>query len=244
MKQQIAKYRLLVVAIAMLISCIIKNNAFGQFGELNTSQRDHFKIFGGVGLPMGDFSSTSLQNQYSGFAKPGISLGAEMYSEIGQGLVIGAMGSFSMHSVDKTEMQKQFEALLVQLNPTTKIRSLDVNSWYLFGIMGNMGFKTPASTQVDIYGKVYLGVLIGKSPEINATAETTSPIQQINANQSSATATGLGYGVGAGIVIDNQFDLGVQYLTGEPEYEITAKADSHKPKIVIRKSTMQRYMAE
>lgn len=186
------------------ISLVAQTNSDMQLSQ-------HFRLIGGLSLPMGDFGSTS--GAHAGLAKSGFSLGAEYSKENSKGFELGVLGCYSINSIDEAEIKKQFQSAFGS-------GTVSAGSWSLLNLMGSVGFICNSSPNMSIYGKGYAGLLIGTIPEITIDLGGTTITQE------SATATTIGYGVGGGLLINEKIDIGIRYLTGEPEYEEKASSSS------------------
>ena len=84
----------------------------------------------------------------------------------------------------------------------------------------DLGFNISSSPTNVFYSHFLLGVLIGKSPEINAT------YYDITANQDASTASAISYGFKTGYSFE-RIDISFRFITAEPTYSITADAYSY-----------------
>ena len=205
------KYFVHILYISLLITAIV-GNLKAQWNEDVFNRQ--LKLFGGVCLPTGDFGSTGMQK--GGYAKTGFSAGVEYNTKIKKDLEVGVMGNLSMNSIDEVAMEKTFTEVIYYLTGHPGPWNLTTSSWLNIDIMGSAGFRTDVSPTVDIYGRGYLGLSIGFMPEIKLTSAI------VNVMQTSATAAAFGYGLGAGMIIDRHFDIGIRYISAEPEFETTA----------------------
>ena len=208
-----------IAVILSLVFVMAATGLCGQGAQEGAALKNKVKIMVGGGLPVGDFSSTSLTLATAGFAKTGFSIAGEFSTQVQRGFELGLMGYFSSHSIADDEMKKQFVALLSQLGVNASNVSLTTSSWQLIGATGSVGFSVEASPDVDFYGKGFVGALFGKSPELTASVDT------IQASQASATGTAFGFGAGVGIIVSKNFDLSLRFLAGEPEYEGTVQVN-------------------
>jgi hypothetical protein len=174
--------------------------------EPNRDLMKRFRILG-VSIPTGGLSATS--GQTAGYAKLGFSAGAEFTSEVSTGFELGLLGNLSYNSLDDATIQSQAQNVI----PGVKVST---TNWLLINLMGSMGFNASVSENSNFYGRGYIGVMFGSSPEIKLTANSNT------VTQSSATATTVSFGFGTGVIVNNQFDIGLRYLTAEPEYNVTA----------------------
>jgi hypothetical protein len=211
MANQGKKYFLYVLYISFFIIAIA-GNLKAQWSEDVSNKQ--LKLLGGLCLPTGDFGSTGMQK--GGYAKTGFSAGVEYNTKIKKDLEVGVMGNLSMNGIDEAAMEKTFTEAIYYLTGHHGPWNLTTSSWHSIDIMGSVGFRTDISPAVDIYGRGYMGLSIGFMPEIKLTSAI------VNVVQTSATAAAFGYGLGAGIIIDRRFDIGIRYISAEPEFETTA----------------------
>jgi hypothetical protein len=160
-----------------------------------------FKLFGGFSFPVGDFGISATPE--AGLAETGFTLGTEFCSEVAEHFEIGAGATFNLHGVDITQYRILFPGV-----------GLSAGSWDLFWFLGAVGFNTPVSSSVNLYGHGNMGLLVANSPDITAFAGNNS------IRVASATGTSIGYGLSFGALIDHRFDAGFRYVTGEPGFTV------------------------
>ena len=168
----------------------VVGNLFGQ--EII---KNHLSLFGGATFPTGDFSA--LSGNTAGFAKTGFGGGLEFTARVLEGLQVGALGEFSVNSTDEEFLRKYFSSVPVGISS---------GSWFLFGGMASVGYIVDVSPVFGLYGRGYLGLCVGGSPEFSINLPSSSGGM---VKQNSATSSSFGYGVGAGVVISNLVDVGV-----------------------------------
>ncbi|HEY6190857.1 MAG TPA: hypothetical protein VI215_00865 [Bacteroidota bacterium] len=185
--------------------CIVSMLFLGIFIARSQSPDEsmsrQFKLFGGLSFPMGDFGVSPSPK--AGLAETGFTLGAEVCSEVAQQFELGVGAAYTHHSVDISQFQTQFPGV-----------TFSAGSWTLFWFMGVVGFNTPVSPSVSIYGHGNIGLLLAASPDITAFSGGNS------ATVASSTGNSLGYGLSAGVQFDHRFDAGFRYLTGEPGFTV------------------------
>jgi hypothetical protein len=158
-------------------------------------------IFGGISLPAGAFGSTTGSD--GGAAKTGFTFG------IDANVPVSSAASW-MTSVD-------FSSNSMDLGPALAGMGLSAEAGSWRSVWALTGFQLSAFTSsgLQIFGFTQVGVLFGRVPEINLRSGAGS------ATQSSASATALGFGVGGGVTVSH-VSLGIRFVTGSPEYEVTA----------------------
>ena len=163
-----------------------------------------FQVFGGLGVPLGDFADSD-----KGAAKTGFALGAQYTLSLGDageffkntGILIS--GTFASNSTDV--------GLLSGLG-------LDVEGGSYNNIFALGGLKTtiPTSEALSIDLAVGLGAVFSSSPEIDASGSG------ITAKISSASATAFAWSVAGDLVIAEHFTFGLRYYDAKPKYKIDA----------------------
>ncbi len=169
----------------------------------------YFKLCGSLSMPVGEFSSTT--SAQAGFAKPGFGVAGEFDAEVIRGFEMGVMALLSLHELDAAEIQRQ-------IRRTYSDGSVQSGMWLLVHMMGGAGFSLPASSEVMLYGKMYVGAIVATFPEVRIY------VGGVQAKQASSSATALSYGFGCGMMITKKIDAGVRYLTAEPEYQLNVVA--------------------
>jgi hypothetical protein len=158
-------------------------------------------LFGGVSIPAGDLAATA--GTKAGAAKTGFAVGADGSVALAPAVAWMSSVNLSINSLDLSSTLQGFGV------------SADAGSWTLVWALTGLKVFGNVSPEVELFGFGQVGLLFGTIPEITLTAGTA------RATQNSASATAFGFGFGAGITISH-VSLGVRYLSGEPEYEITA----------------------
>jgi hypothetical protein len=175
--------------------------------------KKQFKILGGISAPVGDFAASTAAE--AGVAQTGLALGTEFSSEVARHFILGIGVMFDLNSMDAAEIEK-----VVQTASGFSNAHVDAGTWDLFWFMGGAGFNAPLTSVTDLYGGGSLGLLVGISP--NLTLRNGSS----EGHSNSATAKSIAYGLGLGIVVDTRYDIGLRYLYGEPEYNVTSVSGS------------------
>jgi hypothetical protein len=167
----------------------------------NPVLKRQFKLFGGIGFPVGDFGESSTPE--GGLAQTGITLGAELSTEVAPHFELGAGGGFNLHGADLSYFQTQFPSV-----------RLEAGSWKIFWFTGLVGFYAGLSDDVGIYGHGNIGLLFANSPDFTAYSGGSS------GHASSVSGTSLGYGFNVGLTFGEHFDTGLRYLAGEPSFTV------------------------
>ncbi len=173
--------------------------AYGQAGDGGLNRR--FKLFGGIGFPVGDFSESGTPE--GGLAQAGFTVGAELCTEAAPHFELGAGAGFNLHSVDVSYFQNQYPGV-----------RLDAGSWKLFWFTGLVGFDANVSDDVDFYGHGNFGLLFASTPDFTAYSGGST------GHANSVSGTSVGYGFNFGFIFNNRFDAGLRYLAGEPSFTI------------------------
>ena len=80
--------------------------------------------------------------------------------------------------------------------------------------MTGVRYLGTASPTIDIYGMGQLGLVLGSTPEVNITFSGG------RATSKSKSSSALAFGFGGGLIIKNRFNLGIRYITGQPQYDL------------------------
>ncbi len=160
-----------------------------------------------LSLPMGELASTATSGN-SGFAKTGFGGSVEYGMGIVRGFGFAVGGQFNTHSVDAATLASQLGTGI----------SVDAGSWTLIWLTAGPAFNLEISEGTRIYGVGRLGLLFGSSPAF--TISTTSA----SGKQNSSSGSAFGYGISAGVIFGGNFDVGLGFLSAEPEYSATGRA--------------------
>lgn len=165
-----------------------------------------FQLFGGLGVPLGDFADSD-----KGAAKTGFALGAQYTVSLGDageffrntGILLS--GSYSSNSTDL--------GILSGLGLSVEGGSYN-NIWALGGLKTTI----PASEVISVDLGVGFGALFSSSPEITASGPG------ITMKISSASATAFAWSAIGDLVIAKHFTFGLRYYEGKPKYSISVSA--------------------
>lgn len=179
------------------------------------------QLFGGLGVPLGDFADSD-----NGAAKTGFALGAQ-YT-----ISLGDAGPFFRNSgialgVTYANNGTDFGALS-GLGLTIETGSYS-NIWALGGLKTTF----PASEAVSIDLAVLLGAVFSSSPSVTATG------QGVLVSFSSASATAFGFSLAGDIVLSKHFTFGLRYYDAKPEYSIDFSASGPGVPLTSATQTVQ-----
>ena len=172
-------------------------------------------ILGGVSLPVGELGATT--GGKAGLATTGFCAGLEYTCEASRNFSIGLAGLLTSNSLDEEKVGSASRSYLPGSN-------MDAGSWFLIWIVGEIGFTVPLSPSSSFYARGLLGGLFGNSPELTLTYSGVHG--SVKATQSSASTEAFAFGAATGVVVANRVDIGLRFVTAEPEYDITAQASS------------------
>lgn len=161
-----------------------------------------FQLFGGLGIPLGEFAESD-----NGAANTGFALGAQYTISLGEagaffrnsGIALG--GAYSDNATDF--------GILSGLG-----LDFDAGSYSNIWALGGLKTTFPASETVSIDLALLLGAVFSSSPEVTATAPGVS------VSVSSATSTAFALSVAGDVVLSKHFTFGLRYYAAEPEYAI------------------------
>jgi hypothetical protein len=195
----------------VLIVLLLSSFVFGQQWKNKNQWSDQEipktnTIFGGIGMPQSDFSSTTSDK--AGYAKLGGIAGYEIFNNN----IVGTL-AYAMNPGDDGALNEQWQSMF----GSNSSASFEGN-YSEFWLMGGYGFEPEMSGQIKVYGYAQGGLLFASMPDIKAKVGSST------ITQTTSYATAFAFGVGAGIKINNQFVVGIRYYSGEPEY--TQKATS------------------
>lgn len=167
-------------------------------GEQTTQTRTGYDVtlFGGVSIPLGDFSAPS-----GGAAKTGFAVGADGSLALSSALSWMSSVNLSVNSLDIRSV--------IKTHPSSRF-STSAGSWTLVWALTGLRVSGNVSPQAELFGFGQAGLLWGTFPRISDGEE---PL-----NFGSATAFGFAFGGGMTISCPS---LSVRYLSGEPQYELT-----------------------
>jgi hypothetical protein len=166
------------------------------------------EIIGGVGIPIGEFASTSaLSGEKAGFASIGGSVGLRYRGEAAKGFELGMAEIFGYYPMNQSEYAKYFPS---------QVR-VDAGAWYIFWTMGTVGFSLPLPPSARFHAGGLLGLLLGVSPSLTATYGSAT------SDQSASAATAISYGAYVGFTF-SRIGIELLYMAGEPEYSLSVSS--------------------
>ncbi|MCX7985258.1 MAG: hypothetical protein N3A63_10200 [Bacteroidetes bacterium] len=204
----------------------------GSFGQgVNLFSGDElpamFSIFGGISLPVGDFSKE--EDNHSGGAKTGFTAGFQYVSS-------GGMIGYLLQLLYIQNSMKEW------IDPFTIYRSsliangynYDMGSWRQIQIFGGPKVGTTQKNGPNFFIAPLIGVNLCISPKITGDVSGSYGVSlNYSPYYTSVPITGKGevpsiieiafaYGVATEFVFGN-FSMGVKYLAAEPKYDIEGK---------------------
>jgi len=177
-------------------------------------------IFGGVGIPTGDFGEDNTAE--AGLAETGFGLGFEMGVPVSpNGLYWIINGSVLYNGINEDVFE---DAMGFSINLGTgysvEFESFEFGKWWNFPVMTGIKYIADVSPEFSIYGELTSGINLVISPNIEYTG-TVCDQTDCYAFDGDATydkTISFGYGLGFGIIIKENFLVGFLYLNlGKPE---------------------------
>jgi hypothetical protein len=166
----------------------------------------------GSSIPVGNFASTDMNNEYAGLAKPGVLFDINFAYRLGN----GSFGIMGMLRGQANPFDAQaFADDLALMSPGTAF-TVEAKPWSVGGLMvGGFGaFRVSDRTKFE--AKALIGFINANSPEI----KISSGAQWVK--ESSASSTTFGYLIGAGFrtEIGRRVYLltGIDYMGEKPEF--------------------------
>ncbi len=181
------------------------NSAGGQFFP------PEFGAHIGFSFPAGDYAaeaSAAGEGKRGGYARLGLTLGADISFELTEDRNLSWMNSLIFHS-NPTNYVNVFSPILVEGG------ELNSEAWIILTPLTGIRWKIPLGQQVDMMVFGQIGGMYGQSPEIYIEDQFGQ-----TATQSSAAANSFAYGLGGGIFINDLISVTMRYVSGSPEYTI------------------------
>ncbi len=174
----------------------------GQHRERNIT----LGIFAGLNIPIGDFASSGADG---GAATTEFGMGIDV--TVGKQTVGWySSATFTINSVDKSSLGI----------PTDLITYL--GNWEAFWLMTGMRVSGRTSPQAQVYGYGQIGVMFGKAPDITLSGPGGT------GSQTATGASAFAFGLGGGVILSDQFNIGLRLCQSNPEYTYTIIAGSTK----------------
>jgi len=170
------------------------------------------KIYGGVSVPFGGFSSED--SAAGGFAKTGFALGVEYNSKSFLGSEFGVSCLLGYYPINLPALTNN------RLRPP-RGSQVESNAWLLIWPQVSAGYQYSISNSVSVFGKVSGGLLYGIYPEVTVIDAGVSRYTQ---NLSIKVA--FGWGGGVGIVLNKKYSFEIRFLTSKPDYDLNTVGGS------------------
>ena len=196
----------------LFLYLILGSNASAQ----ESSSSMHFSLFGGIALPQGDFGSTVRDNDKAGFAKTGFCAMAEGSKNLNENVLWVSSLSLTLNNMDESAMKDP----RYDWDDYSVSAGNYLTSWAMTGI----GYETVISPTINLYCVGQIGLLLSSVPDVKVSNDYYYYSQTFTTKMGVSFA----YGFGAGVKINN-FNVGLRYYSGEPEYEQTDKYILHGP---------------
>ena len=188
-----------------------------RFQQNYTKPRSFFRLDAGVGLPLGNFASTSTT--YAGFAQPGLSLSVHLWKPLSAKSYWNVNAEFISMSVAKSPLQNYFQSLLDQQYGTNQARisQFTASSWKSISL--GIGYTHLFNTlpEGNFFIQPEIGIMHLSSPEYMITV--TGNYYGTN-NSPSNSGTGIYAGVNAGFIYKSRFtfQLGFNHTRAKMVY--------------------------
>ncbi len=163
-------------------------------------------LSGGVTLPVAEFAKADFPS--GGYAKTGGGVGVEAITQPTISTEIGVAATMN------------FFSSAVQPGADGRVTLTTSDGWLIGGIYGIAGLSMDLASFARVSWDGRIGMMYGHIPRrefSTGEASITSGWDQM-----SASSTVISYGVSFGIVVRETIKVGVDFLVGEPEYEITS----------------------
>ena len=185
-----------IVLIFLFYNVLFNNIILSQNNEAEKESLKYI-IYGAFTLPQGDFKATS--GDKAGNSKNGFGASIDISKYYNEKTYFTSSVSFSKNAVDITALEKYFGRNRVTVGDYS-------TTWGLTGIK----LTEEVKSNFTIYGIGQIGILYSIFPDIE--------IRVPKITQTTIPVFAFGFGIGAGVKINN-INLGIKYLSSEPEYE-------------------------
>jgi len=165
-------------------------------------------LFGGIGLPNGEFGKTDGDNP--GFAKQGFFGGAEIMFSLAPSIGIVLDGRYIINKLNEDEL----------LKGSGPSMTASFGQWT--GILPMGGIRLYTTGSIGLFVDAQAGYMFAKSPEISYSGTFNGT--PINYKNESQNGKGLAYGASAGIDIGNTLVVGASYIITKPKFESTSSS--------------------
>jgi hypothetical protein len=197
-------------AVPMLLAsmCLISFQAFAQETEPGPPEapdrvNSGFRLFGGLAMPLGDFSDSD-----KGAAKTGFGLGAEFTLSLGNAGPLLERSGLVLHGAYTNNSTDLGAISMVGLE-------VDGGSYSNIWALGGLKTTIPASEEFSVDLSALAGAVFSKSPSATISGMGTV------ATLSSASATVFAWAFAADAVIAKHYTFGARYYYAKPKYTIT-----------------------
>ena len=166
-----------------------------------------FQLFGGLGIPLGDFADSE-----KGAAKTGFGLGAQYTISLGDAGPLFKNSGFVLSATytnNGTDL-----GVLSGLG-----LDLESGSYSNIWAMGGLKATYPASDVLAFDLTVGLGAVFSSSPKLTASGPGGS------ASLSSASATAIAWSVAGDLVLSKHFTFGLRFCAAKPKYDIEVRTE-------------------
>ncbi len=167
----------------------------------SSSLQGSLALFAGPSIPAGDFASST--GQKSGYAKPGLTFGADGIVRFNP--LIGWMTTLN-YSINSVEPGTALDYYGV---------GIEADSWTALRLLTGPRVGGSLTSDVSLHGFVQMGLMIGTIPEIRLGGTTSRVVQN------SATANAISYGAGIDVTA-RHFLVGFRFLAGESQFSMPA----------------------
>jgi len=175
-----------------------------RFQQSYSKPRSIFKLDAGVGIPMGNFASTS--STFAGYARPGIAVSAHLWKPLSAMSYWNINAEFVSSSVAKIQMQNFFQQALDQQygSDQARISAFSATSWRSLRIGVGYTHLFNFIPEGNLFIQPEIGILQLISPEYTVTV--TGNYQGTNTFPSDR-GTGIYTGVSGGFIYKNRFTV-------------------------------------
>ena len=155
--------KLLIIVLGLLISGTIQ----AQENKVMSEKRSFIALHGGVAIPVGDFASQNINNQYAAFAKTGFNIG------LNYGLMItkpiGITAGVFYNSFQASKMKYWFDHGL-----GGESMDLTLDHWKFYGIAAGpmLSFELTPAIQTDL--RVMGGIANANAPKVSYLGQVIS----------------------------------------------------------------------
>jgi hypothetical protein len=164
----------------------------------------------GASIPIGDFSSATLNNEEAGFALTGISLDMNYLYHFTKNVGLAASGFYNMNGLD-----------ISKLREATGVRTLKMDHWQFIGLAAGPAFSFEMSPKVTGDIRIMGGVATANSPDVTTNGSTLVPEDW---GTSGLFQAGLGCRVKIGA--NTYFSGGVDYRYLQPTFKVKVDTET------------------